>query len=362
MSTPAWYGLLVPERRAHREVGLYTHTRPGRTRPAWAQVDQYEGSDGSTWLTQASTPPPTCTASAKPASLTMARHSALRAPLLQCRTIRRSWGSRSRAAPDRNSPFGISTEPGIDTISYSFGSRTSTRNMLSSPSSIPLSWRALIVERVIDHQPPDQRVADPGDDLDRLVDLDGPDRGAEHAEDSALGARGHHARRRRFRVQAAVARAVLGPEDAGLSVEPVDRSPDVGLAEQHARVVDQVAGGEVVGAVHDQVVGLEHLHRVVGVQPLFVHDHVHQRVEFLDAVPGGLCLRAPHIGLAVDDLPLQVGLVHDIEVDDTQRANPGRSQVQQRRRSKTARSHTQHLGVLQALLPGHPHVGNDQVT
>src|SRR5215472_12821690 len=109
-------------------------------------ADQYSGSDGSTWLIQASTPPPTCTASEKPASFTTARHSAERAPLLQCSTIRLSCGRRSSAAPDRNSPLGIRVAPGIETISYSFGSLTSTRKMLSPLSSMSLSSLAEIVE------------------------------------------------------------------------------------------------------------------------------------------------------------------------------------------------------------------------
>ena len=43
--------------------------------------------DGSIWLTQATTPPPTCTASAYPAPLTIASVSAERTPVLQCMTI-----------------------------------------------------------------------------------------------------------------------------------------------------------------------------------------------------------------------------------------------------------------------------------
>ena len=44
------------------------------------------------------------------------------------------------ASPERMSPFGISTEPGIETISYSFCSRTSTSRK-SSPASI-LAFRS----------------------------------------------------------------------------------------------------------------------------------------------------------------------------------------------------------------------------
>src|SRR5579875_1107334 len=73
------------------------------------------------------------------------------------------------------------------------------------------------LQRVIDHQPADQRLADPRNHLDGLVDLDRADGGAQHAEDAALGARGNHARRRRLRVKAAIAGTVVGPEHAGLA-------------------------------------------------------------------------------------------------------------------------------------------------
>ncbi len=42
--------------------------------------------------------------------------------------------------------MGISTAPGIETISYSFGSLTSTRKMSSFRSSMALSSAAVIVE------------------------------------------------------------------------------------------------------------------------------------------------------------------------------------------------------------------------
>src|SRR6266511_2956478 len=144
------------------------------------------------------------------------------------------------------------------------------------------------LQRVVDDQPAHQRLADAGDQLDGLVGLDRADRGAEHAEHAALGAGGHHPRRGRFRVQAAVARAVLGPEDADLPVEAVDRAPDVGLALQHAGVVDQVAGGEVVRAVHHQVVAADQLAGVLRGQPGVVQGHAHERVDLGDLVARAL--------------------------------------------------------------------------
>ena len=85
---------------------------------------------------------------------------------------------------------------------------------------------------------------------------------AEHAEHAALGAARDHARRRRLGVEAAVAGRVVRErrrEHRRLAVEAVDRAPDVGDPEEVRRVVDHVAGREVVGAVDDQVVALEDL-------------------------------------------------------------------------------------------------------
>ena len=197
--------------------------------------------------------------------------------------------------------------------------------------------------------------------LDGLVDLDRADRRAQHAEHAALGAGRHHAGRRRLRVEAAVARPVLGPEHRGLAVEPVDRAPDVGLAQQHGRVVDEVAGREVVGAVDDQVVGLEDLEDVGRVEPLLVQHDLDVGVGLLDRLLGADRLRLPDVGLAVDDLALQVRLVDDVEVDDPERADPGGGQVEQRGRAEAAGADDQHLGVLQPLLAGHADVRDDQV-
>src|SRR6201996_6448850 len=222
--------------------------------------------------------------------------------------------------------------------------------------------RAVVhLQGVVDHQAAGEAVADAGDQLDRLVHLDRADRGAEHAEDAALGAGRNHAGGRRLRVEAAVAGAVLGPEHAGLAVEPVDRAPHVRLVQQHAGVVDQVTGGEVVGPVHDQVVRTENVERVVGVQPLLVQHDLDVRVHLKNASAGRFGLGTADVGDAVDDLPLQVRLVHHVEVDDAERADAGRGQVQQRGRAETAGPDHQHLGVLQPLLPGHAHVGDDEV-
>src|SRR3712207_8323621 len=54
---------------------------------------------------------------------------------------------------------------------------------------------------------------------------------------------------------------------------------DVRLAEDHRGVVHQVAGGEVVGAVEDQVVVAEDVEHVRGVEPRLVQPHLDRSEE-----------------------------------------------------------------------------------
>lgn len=100
---------------------------------------------------------------------------------------------------------------------------------------------------------------------------------------------------------------------------------------QHGSVVDQVASGEVVGAVDDQVVLAEQGDGIVGRQPFLVRAHGHQWVEFGDRIPALRALDRPMPEVPWMILSLQVGLLDHIVIDDPQGAHPGRSQVEEGR-------------------------------
>src|SRR6266487_4189763 len=121
----------------------------------------------------------------------------------------------------------------------------------------------LHAERIEHEQAADQRVAFPQQEFDRLDRLDRTDDPRQDAEDAAFRTRGHEARGRRFRVEAAVARALLRVEDARLAFEPEDRAVDVRLLQEDGRVVHEVPRREVVSPVDDHVVVLQDVHRVV---------------------------------------------------------------------------------------------------
>ena len=143
--------------------------------------------------------------------------------------------------------------------------------------------------------------------------------------------------RRRLRIQAAVARAVLRREHRRLPFEPEDAAVGVRLAEQHARVVGQIARREVVGAVEDDVVGLEQLQRVLRRQRRLVGLDLDVRIDRVQPILRRRELRAADVRRAVDDLPLQVAEVDDVEVDDADACRRRRPPDTSRRASRGRR-------------------------
>ena len=103
-----------------------------------------------------------------------------------------------------------------------------------------------------------------------------------------------------------------------------------GDAELHRRVVHEEAGGEVVGAVDDDVVAREDVHDVVGAEAHVVGDDVHVGVEQRERLLGRVDLAVADAVDVVEDLALQVRLVDDVHVDDA-------DACRRRRRRGTAR-------------------------
>ena len=119
------------------------------------------------------------------------------------------------------------------------------------------------------------------------------------------------------------------PEHRDPAVETKDRAPDARGVCQGAGVGDDVAGREVVRAVHDQVVAADDVHGIVPGQAGTELLHGDRRVDPRDGVRGGLDLRPADVVHAVDDLTLQVGDVHHVIVDDADGAHTRRGEVEQ---------------------------------
>ena len=216
-------------------------------------------------------------------------------------------------------------------------------------------------ERVVNQEPSHERLADAHDELDRFGRLNRADDAGQHAQDPSLGAARHQSGRRRLGIEAAIARAVLGREHRRLPFEPEDAAVRVRLAGEHARIVGEVTGRKIVGAVENHVVRLEQIERVLRRQRGFVRLDGDVRIQLEQTIFGRRELRSPDIGRAVDHLPLQVAEIDDIEVDDADRADAGRRQIQRRRRPEAARADAQHAALLELLLPFDAHLRHDEM-
>ena len=217
------------------------------------------------------------------------------------------------------------------------------------------------LEGVVDHQTPGGHVADAEQHLDHLVGLQRADHAGQHAQHAALGAARHQSRRRRFAVEAAVAGAVLVIEHRDLALEAEDRSVHVGLAGEHAGVVDQVAGREIVGTVGHHVVLLKQIQGVGRGQRLLDRLDGDGGVEVGQPVRCPLQLRLSHLRGAVQYLALQVGLVDLVELHDADAADAGRGQVQRQRRAEPAGADQQRGAGLEPLLSRDAHVRDQDV-
>src|SRR5439155_815540 len=104
-----------------------------------------------------------------------------------------------------------------------------------------------------------------------------------------------------------------------------------GFAEHHTRIVHQVAGGKVVAAVDDHVIVGENLQRVLTGEHGLMRYHGDVRVDVFQRAAGGLSLRAADVVGEVHHLPVQVGQIDTVAVDDAERADAGCGEVDRRR-------------------------------
>ena len=151
----------------------------------------------------------------------------------------------------------------------------------------------------------------------------------QHTQHAALGATRYHTRGRRFRKHAAVARAAeVRRENRGLPLEPEDGAVDVWFLQEDADVVGKVARGKIVRAVDDDVVRLGDLPRVFAGKECLVQIHLDVRIYVAQTVACRVQLLAAHVLRAVQDLALQVRVVHHVKVYQPDPSHPGRRKVE----------------------------------
>ena len=180
-------------------------------------------------------------------------------------------------------------------------------------------------------QPPDQRLADPREQFDRLQRLQCSDQTRHHPQHPRLGARRHRARLRRARIHAAVTRtAQMRREDRHLTLETPDRSVDIRNPQRHARVIRRIPRRKIVAPVDHHVPPARQLHGIRRRETLADRLDPHVRIDPAEPRLRRFDLRAPHLRRAMQNLPVQIGKLHRIRIDNPQRPHPRRRQIQRR--------------------------------
>ncbi|OLB73875.1 MAG: hypothetical protein AUI16_16080 [Alphaproteobacteria bacterium 13_2_20CM_2_64_7] len=211
----------------------------------------------------------------------------------------------------------------------------------------------------VEHEePPDEPLAETDDFPDHFERHQRAKHAGERAEDAGLRAGRNRAGRRRLGEQAAVGRvgrsvgfALVRAQRGERAVENADGGGDERLLGEETGIRDEIARGEIIGAVGNDVVAPDERERVCGSEARRVRVHRHVRVEATDRGRRALHFGLADLGRAVDHLTLQVRQRDRVVVDDAERSDPGRRQIEQRRRPQPASADDQHTRLLERLLP-----------
>ena len=210
---------------------------------------------------------------------------------------------------------------------------------------------------VVEQEPAHQALADAEDLLHHFDCLERADHAGHSTQDARFRAGRHGALGRRLGEQAAIGgtrRAGLilleGAEGGQMAVEGANRGENERAAREIAGIVDEVARGEIIRAVGDEVELGDDIERILRHEPRRVEAQLHMGIQALDGLGGALGLEAADAARVVDDLALEIVACDAVVVDDADGADARRGEIEQERRAEPARAHDEHARRLQPLL------------
>ena len=142
-----------------------------------------------------------------------------------------------------------------------------------------LQLAELHAESIDQQQPSDQRLARAQNEFDHFRSLHHSNQAGQNTKHSAFRARRHQPRRWRLGIQAAIARTIFRSEDTGLPFKAENRSVHVGLAGDYTGVIDQVARGEIVSTIGNDVEVTENFQCVIAAQTRVILANLDERVD-----------------------------------------------------------------------------------
>ena len=115
----------------------------------------------------------------------------------------------------------------------------------------------------------------------------------------------------------------MGGEHGHLAIEAVDGTIDERFFEEKGGVVGEEAGGEVVGAVEDDVVVFRDRDGVFRGKADGVEIEGDVGVGFAEAGGGGFEFGFPDGGVGVEELALEVGEIDGVRIDEAEASYSG---------------------------------------
>jgi hypothetical protein len=121
----------------------------------------------------------------------------------------------------------------------------------------------------------------------------------------------------------------------------------------HGAVVDEIFRGHLIGAIDDEIELLENVRKVVCRKALVENLECYPGIPLFDSFGGDGDLAAAEICCAVDDLPMQVGEVDRIAVNEAQDPHARGGQGEGGRAPETSNADDEHPAASQTFLLPH---------
>uniref|UniRef100_A0A8B9IZ10 Dolichol-phosphate mannosyltransferase subunit 1 n=1 Tax=Amazona collaria TaxID=241587 RepID=A0A8B9IZ10_9PSIT len=198
-------------------------------------------------------------------------------------------------------------------------------------------------------------------DLQHFQGLYAPHDAWHNTQHSPICTVGHCLRWRGLGEETPVAGPALVVVHDQLPLQPEGAAGHQGLPSQNTGVIHQVPGGDVVGAVGDDVVLPDQLQGGARAQGAAVRHVLHCGVQQPKSCRGRYGFGQTPAGLPVQHLPVQVARLHHVVIHQTQAADAGRGQVLGQGAAQAAAAHHEHGGAAQKQLTPHAELRQHQL-
>src|SRR5437660_2000483 len=116
-------------------------------------------------------------------------------------------------------------------------------------------------------------------------------------------------------------------EHGCLSIESKDRAIDIWLFREHADVIRQIARGEIIRTINDNIVTRNNFKSVLAGEATVVRFDFDARIHIAQAIARGFQFLATDVFRAVQNLPLQIAKIDLVEINQTKFTDAGGGEI-----------------------------------